>query len=62
MGERAAAIINDIISRIEKDDPAQRDWCVQPTGKLVVSCDASCYSIAVVIEQDNVIIKDKAWL
>lgn len=55
-------LVNDVMSRLSKDDPVKGVWEVNPCDEAKIWCDASNLAIGVVIEVNNVVIEDAAWL
>ena len=62
IGDEAAGIIQEILSRVQREDPVTGKWSVPKTKKGVVWCDASSLALGVVLCIDEQVVEDGAWL
>ena len=62
VGERAMAILSQILRRVKEDDPVKGQWAVPPVSAGRVWCDASSLATGVLLDIDGVVAEDAAWL
>ena len=62
VGENAVSMIKDVIERVKKDDPVRGSWYVKETTRGVVWSDASSLALGVLLEVNNSVVEDAAWL
>ena len=64
VGEGAMRMIGEVVERVERDDPVRGRWTVpkSDTGGGIVWCDASSIAMGALLEIDNQVVEDAAWL
>lgn len=62
VGEQSMSMIKEVLERIKLDDPVRGSWCVAGVKHGIVWCDASKLAIGVVLEINDKIAEDAAWL
>ena len=66
VGETARKMLEDMMSRVAKNDPVGGVWCVGDDKSSVAAgtvwCDASSIAIGCSLEMDNEVVEDAAWL
>lgn len=55
-------MIEEVISRVCKEDPVRGHWRVANVNMGRVWCDASSLALGVVLEIADVVVEDAAWL
>jgi transposase InsO family protein len=63
IGTRAELLLNDLLSQVALEDPVSGKWSVGRESKSGrVWCDASSIGLGVVLEIDDHVVEDAAWL
>jgi ribonuclease HI len=62
VGPTTMQFVKDMCQRMEKEDPVYGRWNVPKTPKGRVWCDASSIALGVVLEVNDNIVEDAAWL
>ncbi len=62
IGETAQTMLNDLLRRVEAEDPVRGKWHVPDTQVARVWCDASSLALGVCLEVRGVVVEDAAWL
>ena len=61
-GEEAVYMLQDVLERVNKEDPVKGIWHVQRSNSGVIWCDASSLALGVLLEMNGVAVEDAAWL
>ncbi|QQP49389.1 Putative LOC101234602 [Caligus rogercresseyi] len=61
-GELSISLLEEVISKVERDDPVRGRWNVRPGGNCELWCDASSLAYGAAIVKDGAVIEDGAWL
>ena len=61
-GEDAVYMLQDLLERVNKEDPVKENWHVQKSTSSVIWCDVSSLPLGVLLEINGVAIEDAAWL
>ena len=62
VGEKSQRMIEEVLSRVCKEDPVRGYWKVAKLSGGRVWCDASSLALGVVLEIADVVVEDAAWL
>lgn len=62
VGDLVTTWLRKMLERVERSDPVQGVWAVPNVSRGRVWCDASSLATGVVLEIENVIAEDAAWL
>lgn len=62
IGEEARQRLDDIIERLQQNDPVRGRWKVPPNKSARVWCDASSLAVGALLEIDGDVVEDMAWL
>ena len=60
--EEAVYMLQDVLERVNKEDPVKGIWHVQRSNSGVIWCDASSLALGVLLEINGVAVEDAAWL
>lgn len=59
---RTNALVRELISRVNDEDPVRGEWCVSGSREGRIWCDASSLATGVVVQIDEVVVEDACWL
>ena len=63
IGDKAQQMLNELLEDVRKKDPVGGEWSVSREGGFgKVWCDASSLATGCVLEIDDVVVEDAAWL
>ena len=62
VGDRTIAMVREMLDRVKRDDPVKGSWAVPKTSSGLIWCDASSIAMGVLVEKDNMVVEDAAWL
>ena len=62
VGNRALGMLRETLNRVESEDPVTGVWYVPRTENGVIWCDASSIATAALVEINDVVVEDAAWL
>lgn len=62
VSERVAAMLRQLVERVEREDPVRGPWHVPETTRGRVWCDASSIALGAAIEIGGAVVEDGAWL
>ena len=62
VGSDALSMIKEVIEKVKLDDPVKGAWHVPKTEHGTIWSDASSLAIGVLLEVDNKVVEDAAWL
>ncbi len=62
IGQEALHMIEEVVKRVESDDPVGGKWSVEPQRGVRLWCDASSIALGCVVEVGGELIEDAAWL
>ena len=57
-----AAVVQEVLEEIKKEDLVQGRWCNPKTTEGIVGCDASSITTGIMIEIDGQVVENAAWL
>lgn len=55
-------LVDELAQRVQLEDPVTGQWFVNPDGNVTVWTDASSLAMGVVVQVDDAIVEDAAWL
>ena len=62
VGDCTVAMVREMLDRVKRDDPVKGSWAVPKTSSGLIWCDASSIAMGVLVERDNMVVEDAAWL
>jgi len=62
VGPRALHMLEEVMNRVENEDPVRGNWYVGTVAEGTVWCDASNLALGVALEIDGSIVEDASWL
>ena len=62
IGDHSTLMINEIIQRVQLNDPVKGMWHADADGIVTVWCDASSLALGVLMEVNGGVVEDAAWL
>ncbi|KAK3882626.1 hypothetical protein Pcinc_012994 [Petrolisthes cinctipes] len=62
VGEATVSKMKEVFQMVKRDDPVKGCWHVRGERSGVVWCDASSLALGVVLEMNNNVVEDAAWL
>lgn len=62
IGEYAKYLLEDMLKRVQRNDPVSGIWNPPENGVIRVWCDASSIAMGVIVEIGGVIVEDASWL
>jgi len=60
--ETTSRRLREMVEHVRKEDPVHGTWQVNNRGKGVVWCDASDLALGVVVEIEDAVVEDGAWM
>ena len=62
VGNKTVTMMKEVLQRVRENDPVKGRWYVNDSKSGAVWCDASSLALGVILEVDNSVVEDAAWL
>ena len=60
--DRTVAMVREMLDWVKRDDPVKSSWAVPKTSSGLIWCNAGSITMGVLVEKDNIVVEDAAWL